>query len=309
MKLPVAQAELALSRSHSHTLPGKVDTSQKVLVVGTDGTVGRAIMAGLQPTTDVDAVELETIRLDVDLEHQCDWSRYDTIINAATYDAPDKAETPEGRRDAWAMNVDAVARLAEVARDHDLPFVQFSSDDIFDGTKPGAYTETDPMCPVSTFGQTRAAGEFAAMAAPKHYILRSAWIVGEGPTFLHTMRVFANDGTDPRVINDQRGRLTFVEDLRNAVQYLVENEAPYGIYNVTSTGVPLTWEDIAKEVFMQLGQDPARVRGVPRSEFYRNSAWNIAPRPANAVLDTRKIERTGFVPGDMLTRIREYLHR
>ena len=66
-----------------------------------------------------------------------DFGPYDVVINAAAYTAVDAAETAEGRRAAWATNVDGVAALVAAAREHRCMLVHISSDYVFDGTRRG----------------------------------------------------------------------------------------------------------------------------------------------------------------------------
>lgn len=306
MRLSITEAELSIERDQDQD-PLHSLTPRKVLVVGATEPLGISLAEGLDASPHVLRTDHGTLDFDADLESQRDWCEYRLIVNAAGYSAVDTAETAEGRVAAWSENVHNVGRLARIARDHGIVFVQFSSDDVFDGTKSTPYTETDPVCPVSVFGQTRAAGEEAAMAAPKHYVLRTGWVIAEGPTFLSAMRTYAEGGMKPRVVNDQYGRLTFSRDLGRAIHHLMGSGADYGVYHVTSSGEPLTWEEIAKEVFGRMGRDPKLVQGCKTSEFHRHSAWPIAPRPKNAVLDLGKIEATGFVPSEQKERIREYL--
>src|SRR5207342_3697669 len=59
------------------------------------------------------------------------------VINAAAYTAVDKAESePEA---AFALNRDAPAALARACAARGVPFVHFSTDYVFDGTKPAPY--------------------------------------------------------------------------------------------------------------------------------------------------------------------------
>lgn len=306
MRLATIEAAFAAQSPHSATTAVR-GAQTKVLVAGSDTPLGREFAARLAASPQVEGVSLDDIDPHSNVELGRNWYEYKIIINAGGYHQVDQAEAPEGRVSAWTENAEATGRLARIARDHGIIFVQFSSDDVFDGTKNGAYTESDPLSPVSVFGQSRAAGELAAMSAPRHYIIRTGWVVSNGASFLSAMQRYATDGSAPRVVNDLRGRLTFTHDLLRAVRHLLQTEPEYGVYHLTSSGRPLTWEQIAKEVFVRLGQDPARVRGCSAAELRRTGAWTVAARPRNAVLDLSKITATGFVPGDQHVRIREYL--
>jgi len=102
----------------------------------------------------------------------------------------------------------------------------------------------------------------------------------------------AERGIDPRVVNDQVGRLTFASDVAASIRHLLESGAPYGVHNVTSVGEPAAWHDVAREVFRLTGHDPDRVAGVTTDEYHAASTAAISPRPRNSVLETSVLEVT-----------------
>jgi dTDP-4-dehydrorhamnose reductase len=196
-------------------------------VVGADGQLGRALRrqfagrADFASRQEVDLADARSIR-------QVPWDRYDTVVNAAAYSAVDAAETEDGRRAAWAVNVGGVARLAETATQHRLTLVHVSSDYVFDGRKDGPYLETDSACPLGVYGQTKAAADAVAATVPSHYIVRTSWVIGEGRNFVRTMLALAADGVDPQVVDDQVGRLTFTEDLARGIEHLLSTRPECG---------------------------------------------------------------------------------
>ncbi|WP_314095449.1 bifunctional dTDP-4-dehydrorhamnose 3,5-epimerase family protein/NAD(P)-dependent oxidoreductase [Microbacterium foliorum] len=282
----------------------------KTLVVGANGQLGKALREIFEGRTEIEFAGRSELDVEnSDLSGARRWSDYTTIINASAYTAVDDAETPEGRRGAWSVNVSAVRRLAEVARDHGLTFVHISSDYVFDGSQETPYSEDHPVAPLGVYGQTKAAGETAAALAPRHYVLRTSWVVGDGNNFVRTMASLAARGVSPSVVDDQRGRLTFADELASGIDHLLTASPAYGIYNLTNTGDPATWADIARTVFEITGNDPSRVTGVSTTEYFADAERAIAPRPRNSVLDLRKIEATGFHPTPMLPALTEYLTR
>lgn len=232
------------------------------------------------------------------------WGSYDTVINAAAYTRVDAAETPEGRRDAWAVNVDATARLARVATEHRLTLVHVSTDYVFDGTEE-SHSEGESFSPLGVYGQTKAAADAIVAIVPRHYIVRTSWVVGEGQNFVRTMESLAQRGICPSVVNDQYGRLTFADDLASGIRHLVETEAPFGTYNLSNEGPVQSWADIARDVFEIVGAERDAVKGVSAAEY--SAGKDLAPRPANSALDLSKIEATGFVPRNAGEALRAYL--
>jgi dTDP-4-dehydrorhamnose 3,5-epimerase len=281
---------------------------RRTLVVGCRGQLGRALRERLGDGPQYDYVDLDTFDLtDPAIDQARHWPAYEAIINAAAYTAVDAAETPAGRADAWQANAAGVANLARIASRHGLTLVHISTDYVFDGTKAGPYTEADRPCPVSVYGASKAAGDAAAATVPRHYILRTSWVVGDGKNFVRTMADLAARGVKPSVVDDQTGRLTFTADLAAAAGHLLRSRAPYGVYNVTGEGTPMTWAEVARRVFSLVGAAPADITPVTTADYFAAATAPVAPRPANSVLSLDKLEAAGFTPRDAAAALAEYL--
>ena len=307
--IPLAEVEISeKDKKHPRLADVTPIAPRKTLVLGANGQLGLALRAELG---EAPHIEYAT-RSDLDLASPGlaaarRWRDYGTIINAAAYTAVDLAETPDGRRDAWIANAEGPARLARIAAENGIILVHVSSDYVFDGTADRPYREDDALAPLGVYGQTKAAGDIAVATAPRHYILRTSWVIGEGKNFVRTMAALAGRGIDPKVVDDQVGRLTFTHDIARAITQLIAAEAPYGIYNVTSSGEPATWADIARTVFATTGHDPDRITGVSTAEYFASASQPVAPRPAWSVLDLARIEATGFRPTEQTTALLAYL--
>ncbi|MGX1701282.1 sugar nucleotide-binding protein [Microbacterium sp. NPDC055357] len=281
---------------------------RKILVLGAAGQLGRALREELGDSSNVEYANRDDLNLaSPGLDTARHWREYGTIINAAAYTAVDLAETAEGRRAAWAANVAGIAELARVASTHGILLVHISSDYVFDGSSPRAYVETDAVCPLGVYGQTKAAGDLVVATVPRHFIVRTSWVIGNGGNFVRTMARLAADGVDPRVVEDQIGRLTFTSDLARGIHHLIVAEAPFGTYNLTGGGPPMSWADVARLVFELTGHDKARVTGCSTDEYFAAATTPVAPRPKNSVLDLAKIEQTGFTPADARETLVGYL--
>ena len=118
------------------------------------------------------------------------------MVNAAAYTAVDLAEQERDR--AFAVNADGPRHLAEACAAHGLPLIHVSTDYVFDGTKPGAYLEDDPVAPINVYGASKEAGERAVREAlPAHVILRTSWVYSaHGRNFVLTMRQLAAERDD-----------------------------------------------------------------------------------------------------------------
>lgn len=281
---------------------------RKVLVIGAGGQLGLALREEFAGDGHVEYANRADLDLtDPALASARRWRDYGTIINASAYTAVDVAETAEGRRHAWATNVSGTAALARIANENGLTLVHVSSDYVFDGSSDRPYRETDPLSPLGVYGQTKAAGDAIVSTVPRHYIVRTSWVIGEGKNFVQTMRSLADRGIDPRVVSDQVGRLTFTDDLARGIRHLLESHAAHGTYNISGAGQAMTWADIARSVFELTGHDPARVTGVTTDEYFAAAAGPVAPRPRNSILSLDAIERIGFQPEDTLVSLARYL--
>jgi dTDP-4-dehydrorhamnose 3,5-epimerase/reductase len=301
--IPLAQAELSdADRSHPRLdavvpMPGR-----RTLIVGANGQLGRSLVAAIP-----DAVALGRDALDLASRESVagfDFTPYGVILNAAAYTKVDDAETPDGRRVAWAVNVGGLGALVAAARSHRCTLVHISSDYVFDGVQE-VHREDEPFSPLGVYGQTKAAGDALVASLTRHYIVRTSWVVGEGHNFVRTMAGLADRGVRPAVVEDQYGRLSFTEELARAVRHLLQVSAAYGTYNVTSAGPATTWADIARQVFAARGADPAAVSGTTTAAYAAGK--NLAPRPRHSTLSLDKITATGFSPGNGVEGLQRYL--
>lgn len=280
--------------------------SKKTLVVGADGQLGKA----LRELYDGDVSVEFAGRAEFDLSSEesfaaRNWKNYSTIINAAAYTSVDEAETPEGRIAAWATNVTAVARLARISTEHNLTLVHVSSDYVFDGTQD-IHTEDEPLSPLGVYGQTKAAGDAVVSVVPRHYIVRTSWVIGEGNNFVRTMASLASRGVKPTVVNDQHGRLSFTDDIAAGIRHLLESGSEFGTYNLSSNGPVESWAEVAADVYDLRGASPSDVIGVTTTDYFQDKF--AANRPFKSALDLTKIEATGFRPTLAAEKLKKYLN-
>lgn len=311
---PIALEDAELSekdKNHPRLAEVAPVKAAPILVVGANGQLGRELVKQLEASG---TPYLATTRENLDVANPASWQdsfrwrSFSAIVNAAAYTAVDAAETAEGRTAAWAANASGVAALAAVAREANIPFVQVSTDYVFDGSLPlgQEYGVDSALAPLGVYGQSKAAGEAAAAVAPRHYIVRTSWVMGDGKNFVEIMKSLAERGIDPAVVADQHGRPTFTEDLAGAILHLLASGADYGTYHVTNTGDVVTWADIAKAVFAATGHDSDRVKPTSTAEYFAN-AEVFAPRPTNSALDLSRIIGTGFTPRNHQQALADYL--
>ncbi len=278
---------------------------RNTVVIGADGQLGAALMERF-PT----AIGVERSTLDLgkpDSFAAVDWSGVGTIINAAAFTAVDDAETASGRRTAWAVNVDGVARLCRIAAEHRSTLVHVSSDYVFDGTVE-EHDEDEAPSPLSVYGQTKAAGDALVGQLQRHLVVRTSWVIGSGRNFVSTMIDLAKRGISPAVVDDQFGRLTFVEDLAAGIEHLLLTDAPSGTWNLTNSGPVQSWAEIAADVFELCGRDRGDVTRVTTGEYaLQQPERPTAPRPRHSALRLDRITAAGFRPPEDRERLRAYV--
>ena len=214
---------------------------------------------------------------------------------------PFPAPAPAGRR---ALVTGANGQLGREATAHGATMVHISTEYVFDGTQD-VHVEDEAPSPLGAYGQSKAGGDAAVASTPKHYIVRTSWVVGDGKNFLKTMASLADQGTSPSVVSDQVGRLTFTSDLAKGIIHLLTSDAPFGTYNLSGEGPIMSWAQIAKRVFELCGRNPEDVSEVTTEEYF--AGREVAPRPLSSVLDLTKIKATGFTPEDSSQRIDSYV--
>jgi dTDP-4-dehydrorhamnose reductase len=274
----------------------------RILLTGKHGQVGFELQRALAPLGEVHAVDYSECDL-VNVSAICALVRSfkpDLIVNPAAYTAVDKAESEPTL--AHAVNALAPGVLGEEAAKLGAWVVHYSTDYVFDGTKPGAYTEDDLTNPQSVYGRTKRDGEIALQASGvRHLILRTSWVLGaHGRNFAKTILRLALEREQLNIVADQHGVPTSAALLADVTAQLVrqkqreaDDHFPFGSYHVVPGG-ETTWCHYARFVVSEalaigkpLNLSPDAIRPIPSSEYP-----TAAKRPANSRLDTSKLRRT-----------------
>ena len=314
--IPLEEATLSEADKHHPMLADVVPMAPKrTLVTGCNGQLGRAVRALAEErgvAKDFDFCDIDTFDMsDPEAYGKLDWSLYGTVINCGAYTAVDAAETPEGRRIAWAANATGPALLARTCAEHGITLVHISSDYVFDGTRE-LHDEEEAMSPLSIYGQSKAAGDIAVAGCPRHYIMRSSWVIGDGKNFVKTMcalsdKVAAGDLERVTVVDDQLGRLTFTRDMAAAIFHVLDTHAPYGTYDCTGSGAVRSWADIARACFEAKNGNGDKVVPVSTADYYASAEGPIAPRPHFSALDLSKLGNVGYSMPDWERELEAYL--
>lgn len=314
--IPLDEATLsAADLAHPMLADALPMAPKRTLVTGCNGQLGRAVRALAEERGVVGAFDFRDIDTfdmsDPAAYGKLDWPLYGTVINCGAYTAVDRAETPEGRRIAWAANATGPALLARTCAEHGITLVHISSDYVFDGTRE-LHDEGEAMSPLSVYGQSKAAGDIAVAGCARHYIMRSSWVIGEGKNFAKTMcvlsdKVAAGDLGRVTVVDDQLGRLTFTRDMAAAIFHVLDARAPYGTYDCTGSGAVKSWADIARACFEAKNGNGDKVVPVSTADYYASAEGPVAPRPHFSALDLSKLEGVGFHMPDWEQELKEYI--
>ncbi|GAA3292473.1 dTDP-4-dehydrorhamnose reductase [Dactylosporangium vinaceum] len=205
------------------------------------------------------------------------------LINAAAFTDADAAEARPER--AFAVNALGPAHLAAACHRHDVAMVHVSSDYVFDGRTGRPYEPLDAPNPLSVYGRTKLAGEWAVTGSgARAWVVRTAWVYGtHNRNFLSTMVRLERDRPWVSVVTDQIGSPTWAGDLAAGLLALADlitaDAAPAErLLHCVNPGAA-SWHRLACEIFRRLGADPDRVRPCTTAEFGRP-----APRPGYSVL-------------------------
>ena len=224
----------------------------------------------------------------------------DVIINCSAYTAVDDCEDHED--EARAVNETGVKNLALVAKEIDAVLVHISTDYVFDGCGTRPYTEGDKPSPLSAYGRTKALGEKAVCEnLEKYFIIRTAWLFGEGKNFVKTMISLSEKNKTLRVVSDQIGSPTSAAELARFIVYLIQTDK-YGIWHGVCDG-STSWYEFAKEIMRLTGREEVEVVPITTGEYPTK-----AKRPHFSVLSNEKLHsETDFKIKSWEEALKEYL--
>ena len=270
----------------------------RILIAGAAGQVGRELQRSFADAGEIICHDCDTVDLaDPDqVRAMVRRAAPQIILNAAAYTAVDRAE---GELEAaMAVNSTAPRVLAEQALLCNALLVHYSTDYVFDGSKPGPWSETDKPNPLSVYGASKLAGEEAIQqAGGKYLIFRTSWVYGpHGRNFLLTMLRMARERDELRIVDDQFGAPTSSIELADATRAVVSGvldgrfghtEDWAGLYHMTCSG-STSWYGFASAIFSRAagllhGKVPV-VKPILSSEYI-----TPAKRPRNSVLSNEKL--------------------
>ena len=265
---------------------------KKVLVTGANGQLGWELQQAAKANPNFEFIFLDRSAMDLSnpdgLLKIIESYAPSAIINTAAYTAVDKAETEKSL--AHVINAEAVAELASITKNKNIPFITYSTDYVFSGNAAIPYVTDTQLAPVNYYGKTKADGEQMALAAnPDSIIIRTSWVFSShGNNFVKTMIRLMKERDSLNVVGDQQGRPTYARDLATAsIQILNALNLGLlikGIYHFANTG-ETTWFDFAQKIKELAGLE-CTLTPINSDQFP-----TPAKRPNYSVLDTQKIEK------------------
>lgn len=262
----------------------------KILITGCRGQLGLELSRQLKLHADkYEIVETDIHNLDIceqaSVFKALEESQPDMVINCAAYTNVDRCEQDE--MNAFRVNAVGAQNLAAGSSRIGAGIVQVSTDYVFDGTECTPRREYDTVNPQCCYGKSKNLGEILVRETnPRHFIVRTAWLYGEGSNFIRTILRLAGEKDCLSVVNDQFGSPTSVKDLAIAIINLI-NTGYYGTFHATCEG-ECSWFDFAQKIFRLKGMS-VDIRSITTDELNRP-----AKRPRYSVLDNFMLKLIGI---------------
>lgn len=265
---------------------------KRLLITGCNGQLGKAIQEAYK-SDEVEFIKTDVLEgddiipLDItDVQEVIKLvkeAKPDVIINCAAHTAVDLCETQWDL--AYKINAIGPRNLSIAANEVNAKMIHVSTDYVFDGNGKDPYTEFDEPNPNSAYGKTKLEGErFVQMFSDRYFIVRTAWLYGDGKNFIKTMLRLSEDRDFIKVVGDQVGSPTSALELARLIRMLEPTEN-YGIFHGTCEGM-CSWADFAETIFKKAGKD-TKVERITTEEYP-----TPAKRPAYSVLEDYMLKLT-----------------
>ena len=281
---------------------------KKIIVTGCNGQLGRAINKIYHNSTEYECVNTDVGELDITnidaVQQLVSEVRPYAIINCAAHTNVNGCETDIDN--AYKINAIGPRNLSIAASDCNAKLMHISTDYVFDGHADTPYTEFDTPNPKAVYGKTKLAGEnFVREFAKDYFIIRTAWLYGDGKNFVKTMLGLSENHDKVTVVGDQFGSPTSADELAKAIAYLLPTDN-FGLFHGTCEGIT-NWADFTREIYRLAGKSTV-VETVTTEQYDKNTTGIVAPRPAYSVLENYMLKlTTNHLFADWEKAIAEYI--
>ena len=286
---------------------------RKIAVTGANGQLGKAVIEEYANDTQAEVIALTHQDMPIEsldaVLKGIESEKPDVIINCAAYTDVDGCE--KNTHLAGRINALGPRNLAIAAQKADAKIIHISTDYVFNGCGTRPYLESDAPGPVSAYGRSKLMGEkYVSEFCNKHFVIRTAWLYGDGKNFVKTMLRLAETHDEVSVVDDQVGCPTSTKALARMIHYLEQTEQ-YGLYHGVCRG-QTSWADFAEEIFKLSGLD-VKVNH-SSSEEYATMNPAAATRPHDSVLEDQRLSLSsddgdGFQMADWHDALKEYLKK
>ncbi len=271
----------------------------RILITGANGQLGcelrRVFVSETLILKDLPDFDLTGTRVEEEVAE----TRPDLVIHAGAYTDVDGAEREPDR--AMAINAAGTAQVARAAARAGARLLYISTDYVFPGTQRYPYSEDDVPAPINAYGLSKWRGEQAvAESGADALIVRTAWLYGSmGNNFVKSIMRAVRTQSSLRVVDDQRGSPTSVEDLAAVIKATAAGSLR-GILHVTNRG-DCTWYEFARAIVEEMNLD---ISVLPISTA---EAGRLAPRPSYSVLGQQRLARLDLVPRDWREALNQFV--
>ncbi|MGN0242327.1 MAG: dTDP-4-dehydrorhamnose reductase [Candidatus Weimeria sp.] len=286
---------------------------RRIVVTGANGQLGKAVIEEYGDDAQAEVIPLTHEDMPIEsldaVLKKTESLKPDVIINCAAYTDVDGCE--KNTHLAGKINALGPRNLAIAAQKAGSKIIHISTDYVFNGCGVRPYVESDAPGPVSAYGRSKLMGErYVSEFSQKHFIIRTAWLYGDGKNFVRTMLRLAENHDEVSVVDDQVGCPTSTKELARMIHYLEQTEQ-YGLYHGVCRG-QTSWADFAEEIFRLSGSD-VRVNHIS-SEEYAKMNPAAAARPHYSVLEDQmlsliSVDGEGFQMADWHDALKEYLNK
>jgi len=267
-------------RQHSRT-----NAVRPLLIAGATGTLGQAFAAACRQRG-LDYVLTDRAALDLSSPQSVASILNDTqpwaVINCAGWVRVDEAENRAN--DCLQANYHGSVSLAQACHMRSIHYTSFSSDLVFDGTKPDSYAENDVTAPLGAYGTSKAKAdrELALMDGRNLTVRTSSFFSADDQHNFAVHLINAlRDGQPFLAATDCITSPTYVPDLvRVTLDLIIDDEN--GLWHIVNDG-QVSWAGFAFALGEACGLPTRHIKACPASEM----GW-VASRPANGALTSER---------------------
>ena len=284
----------------------------KILIVGSGGRLGAALVREYQGKFDVTSFNHEQLDLANQNQTRDNLSglEFDLLINCAAMTNVDLCE--QEIEQAFAINAEGPQLLARICRDKNAKMIHFSTDYVFDGEKREPYVETDAAKPISVYGESKRTGEkLVLQTQDRHLVLRVSWVFGpDRPSFIDAMIKRAREEEHIDAVADKFSTPTYTHDIAEMVSRFFDVDVPGGILHFANNG-ECSWQEYAQHALdcCRASGISLKTKTVGPAKIADMKNW-IARRPVYSVLSTAKYAKlTSVTPRSWRDAVSDYIER